>query len=209
MKLTLIGSRYNEELLEHTKKSLSDTLSPVKKTSIARSFLTRFLGASNEHSLDEFIKETAPVERIPECGYIVSLKDYEFNETGTGYVLTATESVICISLEAAEAAQAEYFRSAFPDHDGVTDSVVESSTVQDYLDSKFECPFDASDELEQELEQQKESLEQELYEMTADEIMEWLLDNFGIDELTNDSFFKDHLCAGLNEISVDSTEIRL
>ncbi|CAH6977374.1 hypothetical protein VCHA53O466_140020 [Vibrio chagasii] len=178
-------------------------------------YLTNLTEVKGSYTLNEVeVQPCTPVPSVIEkeetpltSAHIVMLKTFGFNEQGTGYVLEDTDQVVCLSSEAIEQAQREFFSTAFPDHDGVAENVLESSLVENWLDKTYESDFNATPEEEFDLQKEREKFEEDFNELGASDVCEWLLDNIDIDELVGD-FLSDLLSGGLYAIEVSFVDVK-
>ncbi|WP_210499491.1 hypothetical protein [Vibrio crassostreae] len=200
MKLSILGTKYTDELIEHVKAAVSETLSPVKRDAVVRSLLVRLLGANNEHELESKFIEELP--EAPKAANIVMFQ--EFDSEGKLY---SYKQKICTTSDSVNKALSDFFNFNFPDHDGVADKVADWHVVEKWIDNQFECPYNASDELEQRLDKERDEFYEELRDMTNDEICDWLLENIDIFDLTSEDFFCDFLNHGMYKIEVDYVDI--
>lgn len=200
-KLTIVGTNYDAELIDHVKSALSDTLSPVSKNAIVRSLLTRMLNADNESTLDQHFVSEMPstAEKSVTKGAVITLN--RFNDG----VLESQTPAVCTNPDSITRTYQRFFSSAFPDNDGIACSVTESSFIQEWLDRMFEADFDADDELVERLQKERGELENELYIMTAYEIEEFLLDNLDISALVSEDFM-EFLTMGMYKIETDHVD---
>lgn len=194
-KLQLIGSPLNKELLEHTKQALSDTLTPVKKTAIARSFLKRFLGCDTEHTLNEHIFESSPnAEQETSSLEVMCIKIsiFEDNVAGGSLDLEDVETKLCTK-RSHDKHLTQVIQTHFPDRDSVVGDVIDIRAVEGFIESQF----DIEDE---DYSEQVESYKNDLLTYDATEILEWLLDNFELYVIAEE--FIPHLT--MNYVQIES-----
>lgn len=189
------------DFIARTKNALEATLgSPIKKERIVRQFLTRQLHGSNkegqnEHNLAQFFAESTGSEQStahPSMCRVVTLTEYEPELASDSLVIENVQHYLCMTDEAVDRTLEDLFRSSFPDHDGVTDSLMDARLIEDYLEKHDE----------------DETLAEELANMPSHEILEWLIETFPIGRLTSDSGLRDILWMNRIEIDVVAEELR-
>lgn len=175
-KLTLNGKNLtlNNELLDHTLEALSSTLRPVKKRSIARSFLKKFLGADTEHSLPEHVSASVEAPRATLSNnlsevMVINVSNFEFDEEGITLLLEDVSSTICTK-SSHDSHLRTIIRTHFPDNDGVPEDVLNLRCVEEIIDQDEE-------------ENEESTLRAKLEDMDAGEILDWLLDTVNLDEI--------------------------
>lgn len=85
-KLKVIGTQYNDDLVNHTLNCLSAALRPVKKKSIARTFLKLFMSASNEHELPDLFDIEQPKSDSLDAVNVITVSNYAFDDNGTSLI---------------------------------------------------------------------------------------------------------------------------
>lgn len=190
-KLKVIGTQYNDDLVNHTLNCLSAALRPVKKKSIARTFLKLFMSASNEHELPDLFDIEQPKSDSLDAVNVITVSNYAFDDNGTSLIPDPdyNVSIIC-SNESVNKYLRQTFLEQLPDGDNVPSDVVDSRLVQNWLDETY---------IDDESESSRQEQEDKLLGMDACEIANWLVDTFDIDELTGDFF--EHITMGFKSIS--------
>lgn len=191
------------EFQAQTKAALEATLgSPIKKDRVVRQFLSHQLHGGddtgqNEHNLAQFFAGEQGNEQNtaqPSGCRVVTMTRYE-----PVFAMFAIDSLViedvcnylCMTDEAVERTLTDLFRANFPDHDGVTDSLMDARLIENYLDEHDEDG----------------KLANELANMPSYDIEEWLLETFSIEALTRDEGIRDILWMDRIEFSVKWEEI--
>lgn len=176
-KIKLIGLDF-KSAIQHTKTCLTDTLSPVKKDAVARSFLKRFLRANNEHSLPQhFIHENS------ENQYVIC-----FNELENSKIESQTFTIT--SSESLDNDLKLLFRARFYVDDYIIEEILNSDLIEFFI---AENDLDVN------------ALHDQIKQMNKESLIDWFLDNFELHQLINDSFFCEVLQSGSAAIVVCMT----
>jgi len=173
--LKLIGIDL-QAAIQHTKTCLSDTLSPVKKDAVARSFLKRFLRAENEHTLSQHFTEEESQEQ-----FIICFNELDFDSKIEAQMFTITNSTVL------ENDLETIFKAHFYFEEENIDQIIESELV-DYFVSKNNLDGNV--------------IANQLKQMDKKELLDWLITNFTIYQLVDNSFFCEVLNEGLSSIIV-------
>ncbi|MEZ8292721.1 hypothetical protein AB6D11_02585 [Vibrio splendidus] len=188
--LKLLGQRYDQSLLDHVKTCLSETLSPVRKDAIARSFLTRLLGAQNESVLNEHClmddqandAATSNDKERPVV-YIVSLVEYKNDDGLMRYSRASNE--VCLDIDAMNRHLAHLFDVHF-DSDISLEELMDTTLITAYLD-RMGSRIRRNDESGNV--NAHEVAMETLRAAYLNGITDWLLDHFEIEDLVDEAFF--------------------
>lgn len=175
--LKIVGSDY-KSTLQHTKQCLSETFSPVKKDAKVRSFLKRFLGADNEHTLpNHFVSNNQLSNK--EQQYVIC-----YNELDDGII---TDQTFCItSSSRLDDDLKTIFRTRFYVDDYILEQMLSSYLIENYI---YDNGLDDA------------AFEAELKTMKHETLCEWLLQSFELSDLIGDDFYCDVLNIGRASIS--------
>ena len=177
-KLQIVGSDV-KSILQHTKSCLSETLSPIKKDAIARSFLKRFLGADCEHTLHKHVvAANLPSDELQQ--YVICYNELDDGNI-TGQTFTISNSTRL------EEDLKTIFRSRFYIDDYILEKLMSSFLIEYYIHDNDidEVAFEA-----------------ELKSMKHETLCEWLLLTFKLSELIDDDFYCHALNMGCASINV-------
>ena len=174
-KIKLIGLDF-KSAIQHTKSSLTDTLSPVKKDAVARSFLKRFLRAENEHTLPQHFINEVDTKQYVIC--FNELDQYSKIESQT-FTITSSASL--------EDDLTEVFKARFYSDSDVMDNILNSDLIEDFI---YKNALDEN------------AIHSQLKAMTQEKLLNWLINNFELSQLIHDSFFCEVLNGGSAVISV-------
>lgn len=116
-----------------------------------------------------------PVEEEDNRVYFINLCYFETDD-GVDFETSAenTTTRLCKTVEKLDEIMIEMFRSAFPDHDGVSRDLLNFKMVEDKIEEAFEQEI-----LESSLQEVLDTFE----EKDAIEALDWLVENFDIEEL--------------------------
>lgn len=194
--MKIIGISF-EQFLENTKSAFSAAnISNIQRDSLVRKFLNFQLfpnqnTGENEHRLQELFSEevdTSPATHV----IVITFERYEHNSVGDLRLWDSTPFV-CGTSEAAEKKLRDLFIDYYPEHAHGEHLLENSRMVEDFVDRSED-----NDEGE---------LTEKVMGMDFDEARDWLLENFSLDDLTDEGFFSDFLSQELYKIRVETAEI--
>ena len=204
MKLTIAGSEFNKDLINHVKSALTETFSSVKKDSIVKAFLTRMVGANNEHELKSHFQSDIEVGGFSGGTLtIITLKEYYLND------IVGEWTRICGSDEAVERSERELFTEVFDrfNHN--------SRQTADYITSHFDGLIETiyepkgidinSDDEWEISEQKKDDFIESFHKLSSSEMIEWLFANADTNELMID--FIGSVCDGQFDVTYNYERI--
>lgn len=178
--------------------------SPIKHDSIIRKFLNNQLFPNqclgeNEHRLkDLFLENISKSENdnssMPNQCIVITFNTYDTSEENP--TLESHDNFICLNSEAVNKKLRNLFLNNFPDNDGISDTVLSHSLVEDKISDLCD---DDIDEIEK--------LNEQLRSLYSDDICQWLLDNFEIDDLISDDFFCEYLWMNQYSISYETSDV--
>lgn len=203
MKLTIAGSEFNKDLIDHAKSALTETLSPVKKDSIVKAFLTRFVGANNEHELpSHFSSETN--KNSLENGQtltVITLKEIEDGAT------IGLWTRVCASDDAVTRCEKELFSEFFYRFDiqRMREHVLchFDGMIEDlYLPSG--CTSDSEWEA---AEKKMETFISDFKTYNEEKVIEWLFEHADSNEIMED--FIESISDGMFGVTYDYTPLHI
>ena len=174
-KIQLIGLDL-QSAIQHTKTCLTDTLSPVKKDAVARSFLKRFLRAENEHTLPQhFINETNKKQ------YVICLNELDFDSKIESQTFSITSSA-SLSDDLKTVFKAHFYLNEY-----IIDDILNSDLIEDFI---YKNNLDEN------------AIYDQIKQMDEKTLFDWLINNFELSQLVDDSFFCEVLNSGSTAIVV-------
>jgi len=174
-KIQLIGLDL-QSAIQHTKTCLTDTLSPVKKDAVARSFLKRFLRAENEHTLPQhFINEPNSEQ------YVICFNDLDSESKIESQTFSITSS------ENLDKDLKAVFKTHFFLYEDVIDNIINSDLIEEFI---YKNDLDES------------AIHTQIKQMNEEALFNWLTSNFKLSQLIHDSFFCEELQYGTSSIVV-------
>lgn len=198
MKLSIIGTEFDQPLINHVKEALSATLSPVKKDAIVRSFLTRLVGANNEHELHQHFSDahlSAPQNGNEQKITIITLKEFDCGNCFGEQVR------LCGSDQAVERIEKELFTEFFNRYELKRVKNFALSHFDGLIDTIYYPDLSASDEEWNEFDEKKDAFIAEFLEYTSNEVINWLFSNADKNELMED--FIESLSDGQFSVAYD------
>ncbi|UKA04849.1 hypothetical protein [Photobacterium damselae] len=202
MKLTINGSEYDKDLIDHVKSALSETFSPVKKNGIVKAFLVRLVGANNEHELtSHFSSDTTHQPLANNQLTVLTLSESDCNET------LGRWTRVCGSDAAILRCEKELF-SEFLNH-------IPLSTMHKYVLDYFEdliegiiLRADSNSGCDPTMTAKKmEEFAAQFRKFDADKIVDWLFENADSREIMED--FMADVSEGTFEIEYEYLQLHV
>lgn len=198
-RISVSGINLND-FTARTQRALEATLgSPIKKDRITRQFLARQLhggeaSGQNEHNIAQFFVDQADSEQNtaqPHSCTMISVTKHGIDFGSDSLVIEEVTSHLCMTNDAVKRTLDELFRRHFPDHDGVSESLMDARLIEDYLEAHDD---------------EDETLSEELSDMPSYEILDWLIETFPIETLVSDEGIRDILWMDHIDIAVTTEQ---